>query len=103
VRPDEIAVAQLLRSTLVNFDVYLAGIGLVLDAVVVGRAALALLGVTGRQTRGCDVLDPDLRCRSWDAARAFAAERRRLGEALDDDWLNNGTRRPAPDTTGRLA
>lgn len=61
-----------------------------LDAVVIGGAALNLLGVITRATKDCDILDPPLPPAIVDAARSFAAEVRRRGEELQDDWLNNG-------------
>ncbi len=44
------------RATLTAFDRYLADRGLALDAVVVGGAALNLLGLVTRQTRDCDII-----------------------------------------------
>ena len=78
------------RETISRFDAFLAELGVRLDAVVVGGAALALLGVTSRQTRDCDVLDPALSDEVLAAARAFAAQRRAESDILADDWLNNG-------------
>jgi len=72
------------------FDDYLAARRLQLDAVVIGGAALNLLGVVSRPTRDCDILHPHLPSEIAQAARAFAAEVRRTGEMLHDDWLNNG-------------
>ena len=78
------------KETIERFDGFLAARGLELDAVVVGGVALALLGVTSRQTRDCDVLDPEIPPDIADAAREFAIAVRAAGEALDDGWLNNG-------------
>ncbi|MBI1944508.1 MAG: hypothetical protein HYS27_02360 [Deltaproteobacteria bacterium] len=78
------------QETIQAFDVFLAARGLKLDAVVVGGAALALLGVITRETRDCDVMVPELPAQILDAARAFAAEVRGRGDVLRDDWLNNG-------------
>ena len=61
-----------------------------MDAVVVGGTALALLGVVSRQTRDCDVLDPEIPEEIKRAAREFAASRRAAGESLEDGWFNNG-------------
>jgi hypothetical protein len=77
-------------STIKAFDTFLAARHLRLDAIVVGGAALNLLGVVARTTRDCDILWPTLPPAIADAARAFAAERRLAGEVLADDWLNNG-------------
>lgn len=76
--------------TLDAFDRYMAANGLRLDAVVVGGAALNLLGIVARATKDCDILHPALGPDILAAARAFAAETRRGGGILDDDWLNNG-------------
>lgn len=80
------------RSTIEAFDGYLVALGLRLEAVVVGGAALALLRVTSRPTRDFDVLTPELPPDIMDAAGAFAREQRRLGIDLDEGWLNNGPR-----------
>jgi hypothetical protein len=78
------------RTTLAAFDRYLADRGLALEAVVVGGAALNLLGVITRQTRDCDILHPPLPDAVVAAARAFAAELTAAGGKLKEDWLNNG-------------
>jgi hypothetical protein len=84
------------RTTLTAFDRYLADRGLALEAVVVGGAALNLLGVITRQTRDCDILHPALPPEVLAAARAFATEVRAGGAALKEDWLNNGPSALAP-------
>jgi hypothetical protein len=84
------------RTTLTAFDRYLADRGLALEAVVVGGAALNLLGVITRQTRDCDILHPTLPAAIIAAARAFAAEATAGGDKLKDDWLNNGPVSLAP-------
>jgi hypothetical protein len=78
------------RELLVSFDRYLAERGLGLEAVVIGGAALNLLGVVSRPTKDCDILHPPLQPEIVAAARGFAAEVRKRGEILEDDWLNNG-------------
>jgi hypothetical protein len=82
--------------TITRFDAFLAERSLHLEAVVVGGAALALLGVVSRPTRDCDILHPELPPQILEAARAFAAAVRKKSEPLDDNWLNNG---PASLTT----
>jgi hypothetical protein len=78
------------KETIQAFDAFLIARGLKLEAVVLGGAALALLGVIARETRDCDVMVPQLPAEVLAAARAFAAEVRGRGEVLSDDWLNNG-------------
>jgi hypothetical protein len=78
------------RPTIEAFDARLAGLDLRLEAIVVGGSALALLGVTIRQTRDFDIISPELPPAILEAAKAFATEQRNLGVELLDDWLNNG-------------
>lgn len=77
------------RETIAKFDAYLAERDLSLKAVVIGGAALGLLGVVTRQTRDCDILCPPIPPMIRAAARSFAEEQRRAGDALADDWLND--------------
>ena len=58
--------------------------------VTIGAAALALLGVTTRQTRDFDIIAPERSTTILSAARAFAKEQRDNGIDLIDDWLTNG-------------
>lgn len=78
------------KETIAQFDRFLAERGLGLDAVVIGGVAMVLLDVASRQTRDCDVLDPRIPPEVADAARDFAVAVRARGEALGDDWFNNG-------------
>jgi Nucleotidyltransferase of unknown function (DUF6036) len=78
------------RDVLKSFDAYLAERSLQLDAVVIGGAALNLLGVVSRPTKDCDILHPETPPEIARAARNFAAACRRAGQVLQDDWLNNG-------------
>lgn len=78
------------RDTLQRFDRYLAELGLTLEAVIIGGAALAMLDVITRPTKDCDVLAPELPIEIKAASRAFAAALRAEGTDLQDDWLNNG-------------
>ncbi|HCF57692.1 MAG TPA: hypothetical protein DFS52_06825 [Myxococcales bacterium] len=78
------------RPTIEAFDAWLAARSLRLEAIVVGGFALALLGVTDRQTRDVDILQPELPEEIALAAREFAAHLRAQGVELADDWLNNG-------------
>lgn len=78
------------KETIASFDAFLVEQGLTLEAIVIGGAALSLLGVVSRQTHDCDVLHPELPQTIVDAAREFAGFRRRNDDLLADDWLNNG-------------
>lgn len=78
------------RPTIEAFDAHLASLQLRLEAIVVGGSALALLGVTSRQTRDFDIIAPELPPTILEAAKAFARMQRDLGLELLDDWLNNG-------------
>jgi hypothetical protein len=78
------------KETIERFDLFLETRGLSLDAVVIGGTALVLLEVVSRQTRDCDILDPQIPADVADAAREFALDVRNGGEPLDDEWLNNG-------------
>ncbi|MEL6185866.1 MAG: DUF6036 family nucleotidyltransferase [Myxococcota bacterium] len=78
------------RETIQAFDVWLEARSLTLEGVVVGGSALALLGVTDRQTRDVDILRPELPEAIAVAARGFASLCRQEGIELDDEWLNNG-------------
>jgi hypothetical protein len=78
------------KMTIALFDSFLAEKHLRFEAVVIGGAALNLLGVVSRPTRDCDVLSPIVPESIRVAAVAFAQLRRSLGEALSDDWFNNG-------------
>jgi len=77
--------------TIEAFDLFLRDRGLRFDAVVIGGAALSLLGVVSRPTKDIDILVPEIPQEIHIAARAFAVEIRAAGEILQDDWLNNGT------------
>lgn len=72
------------------FDRYLSDREIAFEAIVVGGAALALLGLIARETRDFDVLEPHLPEVILEASQAFAKD---LGDhrvILRDDWLNNG-------------
>jgi Nucleotidyltransferase of unknown function (DUF6036) len=69
---------------------YLAERRLQFDAVVIGGAALNLLGVVSRLTKDCDILRPEIPNEIAEASRRFAIEIRAKGGTLQDNWLNNG-------------
>lgn len=85
------------RETLEAFDAFLSGRGLRLDGVVIGGAALSLLGVISRETKDFDILSPSLGAEVLQASKDFAKETRRRGGVLSDEWLNNGPATLAPD------
>jgi len=72
------------------FDSFLVERHLHLEAVLIGGAALALQGVIARETRDCDILEPELPLDILEAARSFAQDISGQGGILRDDWLNNG-------------
>lgn len=78
------------KEMLVQFDLFLADREVRFEAVVIGGAALALLGVITRETQDCDVLDPSIPEAIATAAREFSQEISARGEDLREDWLNNG-------------
>jgi len=78
------------KEVLIEFDQYLKTRELGFEAVVIGGAALALLGVISRETQDCDVLDPNIPQAVAQAAKDFAREISKKGHDLKKDWLNNG-------------
>jgi hypothetical protein len=78
------------RETLAKFDEFLAERGLRFEGVIVGGAALHLLGIVSRTTKDCDILWPQLPEEIAEAARKFAGSMRQQGLFLADDWFNNG-------------
>ena len=78
------------KEMLIKFDEYLAVRRLEFEAVVIGGAALALLGIVSRETQDCDVLDPNIPNDVAIVAREFSKEISKSGEDLKEDWLNNG-------------
>jgi hypothetical protein len=73
-----------------QFDAYLAVKGLSLDAIVIGGAALAILGTITRETQDCDVLFPKIPADILAAAKDFSVQITGQGGDLKADWLNNG-------------
>jgi hypothetical protein len=80
------------KAILEAFDDFLAKRSLRFVGVVVGGAALNLLGVVARATKDCDVLAPEIPLEIAAAARASATVRREAGEVIAEDWFNNGPR-----------
>lgn len=73
-----------------DFDKFLETRGLEFEAIVIGGAALGIMGVITRETQDCDVLDPDIPSDVMQAAQEFGAEATKNGQSLKIDWLNNG-------------
>lgn len=78
------------KKLIAQFDEYLKKRNLELEAVIVGGAALALLGIITRETRDCDVLYPHLSIEVKEASQDFAQTLSQGGVSLATDWLNNG-------------
>jgi len=76
--------------TLIQFDAYLEAKGLYFDAIVIGGAALAILGTITRETQDCDILSPKIPADIMNAAKDFSHELTAKGGDLKEDRLNNG-------------
>jgi len=79
------------HTMLLAFDQYLAERRLQFDAVVIGGAALNLLGVVSRLTKDCDILHPEIPNEIAKVSRCFAIEVRAKGGTLQDNCLNKWT------------
>ncbi len=73
-----------------QFDAYLTAQGLSFDAIVIGGAALAILGTITRETQDCDVLSPKIPDDIQAAAKEFSRKIIAKGGDLKSDWFNNG-------------
>ena len=78
------------RETIEAFDRFLAIQGVRSELIVIGGAALSLLGIIERPTRDCDVLDPPVDARLDACSQEFARQRSAQGFPLAVDWLNHG-------------
>jgi len=72
------------------FDQFLSERAETFSAVVIGGAALAILGFISRETRDCDILDPEIPESIRKASVLFAKQINKQGHMLRADWLNNG-------------
>jgi hypothetical protein len=70
------------RDIIAAFDAYLEACGLHFDAVVIGGAALNLLGVVSRLTKDCDILFPEIPAEIAQASQTFACEVRGMAATL---------------------
>ena len=87
----------------VSFDQYLAERQLQFDEVVIGGAALNLLGVVFRMTKDCDILQPEIPNEIAEASRTFAIEVRAKGGTLQDNaeqWAAFACKSPSAATGG---
>lgn len=73
------------REILPIFDRFLTSRNVSFEAVIIGGAAMQLLGLTERVTKDCDVLSPKVSDELKEVSREFARE-----NGLSENWLNNG-------------
>jgi len=73
------------RAILPDFELFLANKGLSFEAVIIGGAAMQLMGLTERVTKDCDVLSPKIPSDLKEASKEFASQ-----HGLSEEWLNNG-------------
>lgn len=79
------------KSVIGEFDRFLESKGLAFEAVIIGGAALEVMGVIDRATVDVDVLVPTIPEEIQKAAEDFRAVYfKRTGETLIEKWLNNG-------------
>jgi hypothetical protein len=74
----------------VKFDQYLFKNEMTFEAIVIGGAALSILGIISRQTQDVDVLDPEIPDDIIQAAKLFAKEEGIAETSLKENWLNHG-------------
>ncbi len=73
-----------------QFDQYLKHRNLSFEGIVIGGAALALLGVISRETQDCDIIDPVIPHEILEAAKDFGQQLKIEETSLKENWLNNG-------------
>lgn len=73
-----------------KFDHYLHKNNMAFEAVVIGGAALSILGIITRQTQDVDVLDPEIPFDILEAAKLFAKLEGIADTTLKENWLNHG-------------
>jgi hypothetical protein len=78
------------KHTIREFDRFLKGQSLEFNAIVIGGAALAILGIISRETQDCDVLDPEIPQEILEASQRFAREIKLEQTSLNENWLNHG-------------
>lgn len=73
------------KELLPKFEKFLADRLLSFEAIIIGGAAMQLMGLTDRVTKDCDVLSPKITTELKEASKEFAKE-----HGLSENWLNNG-------------
>lgn len=71
-----------------NFDEFLAKNSLKFESIVIGGAALIIMGVIQRETLDIDCLDPKIPGDILKAAHEFRKSNPKL--SLSESWINNG-------------
>ena len=79
-----------MKDLLKAFDKFLKLKGLEFETVVIGGAALLIMGVIERATRDLDCLDPDIPEKIKEASMEFLETDKEYAIALKKDWLNSG-------------
>ncbi|MDO9181967.1 MAG: DUF6036 family nucleotidyltransferase [Bacteriovorax sp.] len=74
----------------IKFDQYLHKNSMHFEAIVIGGAALSILGIITRQTQDVDVLDPEIPNNILEAAKLFATLEGISETSLKENWLNHG-------------
>jgi hypothetical protein len=78
-----------MKDVIIKFDNFLTEKNFSFDVIVIGGAALNIMGVTNRVTRDVDCIDPELSVKIKELSYIFATENYNLG--LDpNNWFNNG-------------
>lgn len=82
----------IINKIIAGFDEYLEKQKLSFEAVVIGGAALNLLGVVSRLTRDCDILDPNIPEKILQASEDYAQQLISQDNTtlVQKNWLNNG-------------
>lgn len=73
-----------------QFDVFLVKKNQKFEAIVIGGAALSILGIITRETRDVDVLHPGIPKSILDSSVEFAQIMKIQDTKLKENWLNDG-------------
>jgi hypothetical protein len=73
-----------------HFDAFLFRKGQQFEAIVIGGAALSILGIITRETRDVDVLHPGIPSDILDSSKEFARNMEIQDTKLKENWLNEG-------------